>query len=104
MLPERVSWELVLFWVIPVTNGPIMELMVVLEAVVLVVVPLLVMLPVKFSVVPLKVMAELFEPFAALLWMVRFPVPLTPPVDEMVLPKELLEKMVRLLPRVIAPW
>lgn len=68
-----------------------------------VVVPLLVMLPLKFSVVPLKVIPEAIAALAALLWMVRFPVPLIPPVDEMVLPLALLEITLRLLPRVIAP-
>ena len=101
-MPERIRAELALFWVTPVTNGPILALMVVLEAVVLVAVPLLVMLPVKFSVAPLMVMAE-EAVFAALLWMVRFPAPVMPPVIPMVLPELLLVITLRLLPKVIAP-
>lgn len=101
----RIRAELALFWMTPKTDVPITALMVVLEFVVLVVVPLLVMLPLKFNgLAPLKVILELFVPFAALLWMVRFPVPVTPPPKVKSLPPALLVMTLRLLLSVTAPF
>ena len=80
LAPERVSCEVELFWMTPVTFGPMTALIVVVP------------LPVpEFVIVP-ELLTEVFErvivlPDPPVAFSIKLPVPVIPPVNDVLLPE-----------------